>query len=89
MACGTPVVAFNYSGPKDIVQHQNTGYLASPFDPKDLGDGINWVIENNKDGVLSIHAVNRVKEKFSMEIIAGQYIDLYKKYCNEAILTEY
>ena len=31
MLCGTPVVCFNATGPKDIVEHQINGYLAEPF----------------------------------------------------------
>ncbi|MEG3066598.1 glycosyltransferase [Acetomicrobium sp.] len=36
MACGTPVVAFDANGPKDIIDHEINGYLAKPFEPEDL-----------------------------------------------------
>ena len=44
LACGTPVVCFNATGPKDIVDHKVTGYKAHPFDPADLARGIKWFL---------------------------------------------
>jgi len=45
-ACGTPVVAFDIGGLKDIVEHERTGYLAKAFDTEDLAKGILWVLGN-------------------------------------------
>ena len=39
MACGTPVIAFNTCGLSYIVTHQQTGWLAKPFDTEDLAQG--------------------------------------------------
>ena len=36
-------VAFDIGGLKDIVDHKKTGYLAKPFDPIDLANGIIWI----------------------------------------------
>jgi glycosyltransferase involved in cell wall biosynthesis len=43
LACGTPLVAFRACGLSDMVVHEETGYLARPFDPADLASGIAWV----------------------------------------------
>lgn len=32
MSCSRPVVAFNATGPRDILSHCRTGYLAQPFE---------------------------------------------------------
>ena len=40
MACGTPVVSFDISGLKDVVDHMENGYRARCFDPEDLALGI-------------------------------------------------
>lgn len=78
MACGTPVVAFNCTGIKEVVTHKVTGYLAEPFDSIDLAKGIIWCIENNNDGQLSNNARKKVEENFTMEIVSKQYTNLYK-----------
>jgi len=36
MACRTPVVSFNATGPKDIITHKVDGYKAKPFESEDL-----------------------------------------------------
>lgn len=81
-ACGTPVVAFNVGGLPDIVEHYNTGYLAKPYDITDLAQGIKWVLNNNQDGKLGIQARRKAVEKFSQDVIADQYISVYKQVLN-------
>lgn len=78
-ACGTPVIAFNATGLKDIVVHKHSGYLAEPFDPIDLAKGIKWVLENTKDRNLSENARQIAVEKFSYEVISKKYMEVYKK----------
>ena len=52
LTCGTPIVAFDRCGPPDIIRHQQTGYLAEPFNTKDLANGILWVLSNrDKQGI--------------------------------------
>ncbi len=78
-ACGTPVVAFDATGLKDIVVHKHSGYLAKPYDPIDLAEGIKWVLENTKDKNLSANARQNAVDKFSYEVVSKQYIEVYKK----------
>jgi len=78
MACGTPVVAFGATGPLDIVDHKETGYLARPYDTTDLAEGIKWCLENNLDSGLSVKARARVLSSFRIESTAQKYHDLYK-----------
>lgn len=80
MACGVPVVAFNTSGLKDIVDHQKNGYLAQCYDPMDFANGIEWVLENKiRWQELSQNAQSKVKQKFTSDIIADQLIGIYEQ----------
>lgn len=48
LACGTPCVAFNVGGTPDMIEHERTGYLARPYEIKDLGRGIAWVLRGEQ-----------------------------------------
>lgn len=78
-ASGTPVVAFYTSGLIDVIKHQETGYLAKAFDPKDLAKGISWVLEHSKNRQLRKKSRERVLKKFSYPIVSEQYKLIYKK----------
>jgi len=80
MACGTPVVCFNATGPKDIVDHHKNGYKAQPFEPSDLAQGIEWVLaDKERWKKLSENARQKVKEEFDVPVIAQHYRKLYKE----------
>ena len=80
MACGTPVVSFDATGLRDIVEHHTNGYRAECFSAKDLANGILWVIENDERWKrLSRQSRHHVKTKFSFEVQSMNYIRLYQK----------
>jgi len=79
MACGTPCVAFNIGGMPDLIEHQHNGYLARPFEPEDLAEGIAWgLADEERLHLLSSRCREKVAE-FSIDRVAGRYLDLYKK----------
>ena len=79
MACGTPVVAFNATGPQDIINHKINGYLAKPFNSADLANGIEWVLEDeDRWKKLSQNAREKVVQEFDIVKVAKKYEDLYK-----------
>ncbi|MGB7084451.1 MAG: glycosyltransferase family 4 protein [Phormidesmis sp.] len=79
IACGTPVVAFNATGLKDIVIHKHNGYAAKCFEAADLARGIQWVLEDrSRWQSLSENARQTVKEKFTFARQAEQYRQLYR-----------
>lgn len=45
MAAGTPVLAFNQGGVKELIQHGVNGYLAQPNNYDDLADGLNYCLK--------------------------------------------
>lgn len=77
MACGTPVVCFDATGPKDIVDHQQNGYKAVPYDPEDFKRGIEWIARSPAYGRLSARAREKAVRLFDSGLIAGQYHQLY------------
>ena len=78
-ACGTPVVSFYTSGLIDIIEHKKTGYLAKPFDTRDLANGITWVLERSDSNKLGCNAREAAVEKFSEKKISESYLRIYKK----------
>jgi glycosyltransferase involved in cell wall biosynthesis len=79
LACGTPVIAFNATGLKDIVDHQQNGYLVKPFDIEDFAQGITWVLEDTERyKTLCNSARQKAERKFALELQAYQYQSLYE-----------
>jgi len=78
LACGTPCVAFDIGGMSDMIQHQQNGYLAKPFDVNDLAKGITWVLEDEERlKKLGSNSRDKVKQKFTLEIQANNYLSVY------------
>lgn len=78
LACGTPVVAFGATGLLDIIEHQQNGYLAAPFQIEDLAQGITWVVENSKRyQQLSNRARQKAEAEFSLPIQGNRYLSLF------------
>lgn len=80
LSCGTPVVAFDTCGLSDIVQHQNTGYLARALDTEDLATGIEWVLADHirllaLSGMARTYAI----ENFSYANVASKYQSVYEQ----------
>lgn len=80
MACGTPVVAFGATGLLDIVVHGENGYLAKPYDPLELAQGIAWVLSRDvvESIALSDNARKTAIARFSIEAMTASYVDLFK-----------
>ncbi|NEO27037.1 MAG: glycosyltransferase, partial [Kamptonema sp. SIO4C4] len=79
LACGTPVVAFNATGLKDIIDHQENGYLATPYEVEDLAQGIAWVLAGEERyQKLSVNAREKVENCFNLELQANAYHALFK-----------
>lgn len=84
LSCGTPVVAFRYSGLIDIVDHCKNGYLASPYDAQDLARGINYLISRKLDTGIREFARNKVIKHFDSDFIAMAHHELYKSIVTKA-----
>lgn len=66
MAAGSPVVAWNNAGPKDIIENLKTGLLAKPFDASYFTQCIISLISNkNLFQEIATQAIEDVRKTFS------------------------
>lgn len=80
MACGTPVVAFDIGGPRDIITHLHDGFLAQPESADDLARGIAWALDQMKRGpALGERARAKVEAEFDIDVVAASYERLYRR----------
>lgn len=77
-ACGCLAVSFDNSGQTDIITHKGNGYLAKAYDTNDLAGGIVWALREGKN-IASESLREGVVQRFSGEVIAKQYIQLYQQ----------
>jgi len=79
MACKTPVVASATGGIKEVVVHEETGFLVEPGNSEELAKYIN-ILLNNKDLAIKFgeNGRKRVEEMFSWESIARKTYEMYK-----------
>lgn len=78
MACGTPVVCFDTSGLKDVVEDRVTGYRARRYEDEDLAAGIAWVLEEGeRSSTLREAGRARVLAHFTHERMVEDYRALY------------
>lgn len=78
LACSTPVVAFDATGLKDIVDHQSNGYKAKPYEIEDLANGIDWVLSDaERHQKLCHNAREKAERVFALELQAKQYLSLF------------
>ena len=77
-ACGCIPISFGNSGQADIIVHKQNGYLAKYLSIKSLAAGIEWGIKEGND-IDKNKMREEVINKYSDNIVAEQYIKLYKK----------
>jgi len=78
-SCGCPVVAFGATGMPDVVEHGVTGYLASPYDTRDLARGIAWILEDDAERArLGRAAHRRTVQLWSPAMVVPRYLDAYE-----------
>lgn len=76
MATGCLPVTFDRGGQRDIVEHKRNGYIARFGDTRDFANGIRWAL-NTKVDRRQMH--DNIGRKFSSDIIAKQYIELFNR----------
>ena len=81
LACGVPVVAFETTGLKDIVEHKKTGYLAKAYDSKDFSRGIEWILSQTKIQ-LKLESRKRAENHFNERKVIDKYIKIFDKIYN-------
>jgi glycosyltransferase involved in cell wall biosynthesis len=78
LACGTPVVAFSIGGLPEMIDHRDNGYLAEPFDTRDLAAGIAWTLAaRERRKRLAERARRKAVLEFDQRLQARRYLELY------------
>jgi glycosyltransferase involved in cell wall biosynthesis len=72
MLCGTPVIAFNRGSMKELIIDKETGFLVN-----NIAEAI--VAVSKIDAISRQKCRSHVMAKFSSEVMAGHYIQLYEK----------
>jgi len=79
-SCGIPVVAFDTGGLNDIVQHGQSGFLAKPFETKEMARYITLLTrEHNLRSQMSKVARNRALSNWSYDKVSAAYLDYYSE----------
>ena len=71
MACGTPVIAFKKGSINEIIEDKKTGFLV-----EDLTSAVNAI--QHLSSIDNAYCRNYVKENFSKEKMAENYLNVYK-----------
>ena len=74
MACGTACVGFQVGGIPEMIEHEQTGYVAQAFDPADLAKGIQWCLQTKDAGIKSRERAVRL---YDQSTVAKQHLAYY------------
>lgn len=79
LSCGTPVVAFDNSGLRTVIQDQKTGLLAPAFDTVPFGELVAEILTNDHLRLsMSRAARERALKEWSYSVVAGNYEQVYQ-----------
>ena len=77
-----PEVNGIYGGLPDSVSHQQTGYLANPYDVADLATGLTQALDDSQGmNVWSQAARLRAVLTWSPQVVVPQYLAVYEQAC--------
>ena len=79
MAAGTPVVASDLPGYRNVAAKGDEAYLVPPGDVKALSVGLLKVIENRELAALLCEAGSKRVSELSMNRLARTYVDIYER----------
>jgi glycosyltransferase involved in cell wall biosynthesis len=80
MALGTPVIASRVGGLAEVVQDEVTGLLFAPGDASALAFAIRrLIVDPSLRARLGDEARRVQRAKYSLESMAGRYLDLYRE----------
>ena len=79
MASGTPLVAANVTGLKNLVH--GAGILFDHKDEIDLAEKINMLVSNKKLYTETVAKGTKRVKKFELEVMVQSHIALYKELC--------
>lgn len=79
-ALGKPVVASAVGGLREVIDNGETGILVPPADPVALAGAIGTLLHDPaRAEAMGLAACERVEERFTLERMTAQYLDLYTR----------
>jgi phosphatidylinositol alpha-mannosyltransferase len=79
MAAGAPVVASDIDGYRDVARDGREALLVEPRNPDDLAGALRTVLDDRAQREALIAAGRVRAEEFSMEHLAGSFVDVYER----------
>lgn len=80
MACGTPVIASDIEGIKDIIESGKNGILVPPNDPIKLAEAIQFLLDNEDIRIkFGAEGRKKVEKEFSWDVIVARLLEIYKE----------
>ncbi len=78
-ASGVPVVATEVGGVVDIIENGKTGLLVPPADPESMAEAVTKIFKDPQLARnLAENALRRVQEKYNVELMVKNTLDVYK-----------
>lgn len=78
MACGLPVIATRVAGNTDLIEEGVNGLLVEPGNVNQLRNALTQLIADpEKAAALGLRARQMVGEKYDLQNIVGEYLELY------------
>jgi len=80
MALRKPVIADNTGGTKEIVRHQESGYLVKTEGPKEIAELINNLLED-KDKRIKMGSIGRqiIENSFTIDKMGEAFVNVYNE----------
>jgi len=80
MSCGTPVIAFDTGGMRDLIQNDITGMIVTYKDTAALGNAItDLLFDQKKIEQMGYNCSSLIHKNFKLKVQAARYRDLYSE----------
>ncbi len=84
MATGTPIICSDIPGYREVVDNNKTGILVKTEDKDKLANAIIELLKDkNKREILSNNGIEKVKNKYSWDVVINRTISMYKEVIEE------
>ena len=78
MACGKAVVASQYGGIRNVIEHEINGMLVDPQNAREFADAMLKLIRNKGfRETIGLKAHEIINESYSWEAIAARFVDFF------------
>lgn len=83
-SCGRPIVTTDVPGCREIVNHEDTGFLVPPEDAEELARRIRQLLDDpDLRREMSQNGRSRVEENFTAQQVAGTIVECYDQLLSE------